>query len=70
MEPALLVLKATALFLGAAGVAYVYRQTPGRVHQLWTIAFAAILALPVLRVVVPPLNVPALRRKICPAVAP
>jgi len=58
MTLTLLVLKATVLFVGAMGVACLYRRAPERRHQAWTIAFAAILALPLLAVVLPPLEVP------------
>jgi beta-lactamase regulating signal transducer with metallopeptidase domain len=58
MELTLLILKATALFLAAMGIACVYRRAPGHAHQAWTIAFAAILALPLLAVLLPPLDVP------------
>ena len=58
----LLVLKATVVFLGASGVALLYRRAPERRHQAWTLAFAASLALPLLAVVLPPLDVPVSSR--------
>ena len=54
----LLFLKATLLLLVALGVAQVYRRTPRRAHQTWTIAFASLLALPGLGIMLPPVSVP------------
>src|SRR5215510_2566941 len=54
-------LKAT-LLLGAAGIlAVILRKSPASTrHLVWSIALLALLTLPALSILVPPLNVPLL----------
>ena len=55
----MLLLKASVLLGGALIAARILRRAPAATrHGLWSIAFAALLALPVLASVVPSLPVP------------
>jgi beta-lactamase regulating signal transducer with metallopeptidase domain/predicted nucleic acid-binding Zn-ribbon protein len=56
---AVLLLKVSVLLAGTLGAAHLLRGAPALSrHRLWTIAFAAVLALPILAVAVPVLQVP------------
>lgn len=56
---AMLVLKASLLLAAVFVAGRCLRRAPAaRRHGLWTAAFAALLALPILSVVVPPLGIP------------
>jgi beta-lactamase regulating signal transducer with metallopeptidase domain len=56
---AMLLLKASLLWAIALSVAWLLRRAPAAArHRLWTLAFVALLALPVLVVALPGLDVP------------
>jgi beta-lactamase regulating signal transducer with metallopeptidase domain/predicted nucleic acid-binding Zn-ribbon protein len=59
MIGALLLLKTSVLLAATLGAAYLLRRAPAAArHRLWTVAFAAMLALPLLAVALPALYVP------------
>src|SRR5204863_5821159 len=59
MDAMLLVLKATLLLSATILAAHLRRRAPAVTrHQIWTLAFVALLALPVLAVALPALYVP------------
>lgn len=65
---ALLLIKASAvLALALAGARLLRRESAGRRHFLWSAAFLALITLPALATVLPPIEVEALRQ---PAVTP
>jgi hypothetical protein len=56
---ALLLVKASVLLAVTLAAAYLMRRAPAvSRHRLWTLAFAAVLALPLLAVAMPVLHVP------------
>jgi hypothetical protein len=58
---AMLLVKATMLLAATLLAARLLRRAPAATrHRLWTLAFAAVLALPVLAMALPPLRVPVL----------
>lgn len=59
MDMMLLLLKASALLTAALAAARILRRAPAATrHGLWSVAFAALLALPFLASIVPSLRVP------------
>ena len=71
MMDALLLLKASVLLAAALAAAAVMRRAPAvSRHRLWTVAFAAVLALPALAVALPVLHVPVPSCCDAPAASP